>query len=633
MRSSRFQHLFLACLVGTLLPAMLISSPASSRAQAEPPQEVAAANNQPANQSIPIVLDDFRPQPYQGETVYYYNRLEGDRGAINDCILDWGVGQVTMTVAPGRSWGGVWMSLNHPAVESIPVNFSAILPSQILAAYQSQITGITMKIAGGTPGRAFRIELKNGGSVAWSQQVNLTGGAQTLSYDLPPLGNITQFVWVLDNALSGDSVVVEHVSFRATTPIADTATAAFVWSYGMLLNNWNPATGLVRDKAKDPSGTFDAIPAAGSLAAATAIAAQLGIVERADATQIVNRISDTLLLDIPRYHGLWPHWVKSTPIGAFAIVPDTEWSSVDTTIAAIALLDAQIALGIDPSGTEQMLQAIDWNDLLLPDGISHGYTYAGTRIPYAWDTFGGESWLVASAYASATGQVAPMAYPTPPTANGSGFIDELAWLYVLPPSAPDVWGTDWDAYREAATSTQISYYPTNYPASCFGQLGLFGLSAAEVPVPSAVPASEIYQAFGVGGRFVPANDGYTPPLLDAPVVVPHYAAMIASRRPTEAISMWTWLINDGHFSPLNNVESLMFPAGANCAATAVAWNQLKGSWNLALQTLGWGRYLAERSGKMPVLWQATLTNPFLRKGYLLLVPNGVRGAYLPVLLR
>ena len=55
--------------------------------------------------------------------------------------------------------------------------------------------------------------------------------------------------------------------------------------------------------------------------------------------------------------------------------------------------------------------------------------------------------------------------------------------------------------------------------------------------------------------------------------------------------MWDWLIQYGHFSPLNNVESLMFPAGAACDADGVVWNRLKGSWNLALQTL--------RSGALP----------------------------------
>jgi hypothetical protein len=223
------------------------------------------------------------------------------------------------------------------------------------------------------------------------------------------------------------------------------------------------------------------------------------------------------------------------------------------------------------------------------------------------------------AYAGATGQVAPITYPVPPTANGSGFIDEMAWLYVSPPAGQDYWGTDWTSYRLAAADGQLSYYPGNDPASCLARLGLFGLSACEVPDPSRVSQGSIYQAFGVGGRFTPANDGLA--LLGAPVVVPHYAAMIASLRPQEAIEMWDWLINNGYFTPLNNVESLVFP-GSGCDSAALVWNQLKGSWNLSLQTLGWGRYLAERDGQVPILWQAATANPLLRTGYLLLAPGG-----------
>jgi hypothetical protein len=572
-------------------------------------------------------VDDFSPQPYQGETVYFFNRLGGDRGAVNNSILDWGAGQVTTTISAGNSWGGVWMSLNHPIREGLPIDFSAILPPQVLPAYQSQITGITAVIADGTPGRTFKLELKDGGELHWKKETVLNGGPQVVSFELPALGNINEFVWVLDDASAGDYVVVDSVSFTATTQIMDTATAGFVWSYGMLLNNWNPTTGLVRDKAKEASGEFDAIQATGSLASATAVAEQLGIVTHDDAVQILGKISDTLLLDLPRYHGLWPHWVKVSPGGEIIMVENTEWSSVDTVIAAIGLLVAQSALEMDTSGTEQMLQAIDWDDLVTPHGISHGYTYGGDLISYTWDVFGGESWLVAFAYAGVTGQVAPITYPLPPTANGSGFIDELAWLFVPPPSGQDYWGTDWGAYRLEAAGSQVSYYPTHYPQSCFDQLGLFGLSAAEVPDPASVPQASIYQAFGMGERFASANNGSKsandgPPLLEAPVVVPHYAAMTASLRPQEAVEMWDWLINEGYFNPFTNVESLLFPAGSSCDPAEMVWNQLKGSWNLSLQALGWGRYLAERDGQVPILWQATTANPLLNNGYLLLAPSG-----------
>lgn len=86
--------------------------------------------------------------------------------------------------------------------------------------------------------------------------------------------------------------------------------------------------------------------------------------------------------------------------------------------------------------------------------------------------------------------------------------------------------------------------------------------------------------------------------------------------------MWDWLIDGGYFSPLNNVESLLIPSSFGCESAALSWNQLKGSWNLSLQTLGWGRYLAERDGQVPILWQATMTNPLLGKGYSHMVPSG-----------
>lgn len=567
--------------------------------------------------ALTLLLDDFSPQPAQGDRLYYFTRMDGDRGAINDSAMAWGRGQVTATIAAGNTWGGGWLSLNHPMREGLPIDFSAILPAQILPAYQGQITGITARIVRGAPGRTFRLELKDHGAFRWTDEIILNGGEQVISAELPALGEINELVWVLDHAAGGDTVVLDSITFTATTSLTDTATAAFVWSYGQLLNSWNPETGLVRDKARDASGDFDAVQVTGSLAAATAMAAQLGVVARDDAVAIVDKIGQVLLTELPRAHGLGPHFVRVSPEGAIDIVPGTEWSSIDSVIAAIGLLTAKNALGLDTAATEQMLRKIDWDDLTQPDGmISMGYTYQGERIPWAWDIFGSESFLVEMAYASVTGDVAPLTYPSPPIANGSGFIDELAWLFVPSPISPDYWNTDWATYRSGAADKQIGYYPSNYGASCFAQLVQFGLSASEGPDPSRVPPGSIYQAFGVGGRDPRPNDGAA--LLGAPVVTPHYAALIASLRPEEAIRMWEWLIEHGFFTPLNNVESLMFPPGAPCDPDRVVWNHMKGSWNLALQTLGWGRYLAERQGLEPVLWRAATENRLLRGGYCLL---------------
>lgn len=568
--------------------------------------------------TIDVLVDDFASQPISGTTVWYYNRLGGDRGALGAwdgaVEVDWGRGEVTATVLSG-GWGGVWTSLNHPLREEKPLNLSRVLPAQIRDPYQSRVTGLTLDVARATPGALFRIELKDKRTDAllWSRETTLSGGPQTLSYSLEPLPETTTLLWLLDQAGRGDTVVVENVSFTATTQITDPAWAGFVWSYGMLLNTWDAETGLVRDKSRDASGEFDAIQSTGSLAAATAVAEQLGVVGRADAISIVTTISDTLLVDVPRHSlsGLWPHWVKLTASDTYTIVHNTEWSSVDTAIAAVGLLEAQVALGLDSSGTERMLREIQWDALVLPSGISHGYTYEDELILHTWDVFGGESWLAGLIYASATGEVAPIKYGRPPTANGSGFIDELAWLFAPPPPT-DCWATDWPAYRRRAAEVQATYYVTA-PSPCYDDVGLFGLSAAEVPDPSAVAVSEIYQAFGVGGQFSPPNDGSS--LLGAPVVIPHYWALIASIYPESATRMWDWLIDEGPMSPLSNVESLLFPADASCVSDNVHWNALKGSWNLSLQTLGWGRYLAERQGKTSVLWKAANSSLFLRAGY------------------
>lgn len=561
----------------------------------------------PTPQSFSILVDDFASHSYQraqGDTI---NRLDGEHRAVVS-TLDWAAGQVTATLGAEMPWGGGQMSLNHPLAEALPINFSALLPRQILRPYQSQITGVTAQVVRGAPGNTFRLELKNRGQWRWADETSLGGGEQVVSFPLPKRGNVDELLWILDGA-PGDAVVLDSITFTATTRITDTATAAFVWSYGQILNNWNPKTGLVRDKGSDPSGTFDAIQATGSLAAATAQAAQLGVVSERNARQIVEKIGQALLAEMPRFHGLWPHFVTVSPESAITIAPGTEWSSVDTVIAAIGLLTAQNGLGLDTAATEQMLRDVDWENLVKPDGISMGYECGETGECPVWDVFGAESWLVELAYASAVGQAAPMARPTPPTVNGSGFIDELAWLFVPPPDAPDIWGTDWTAYRNEAADKQIGFYPENDPTSCFAQLGLFGLSAGEMP-------NGAYLSLGVGGSDRPPETGAE--TLGAPAFTPHYAGLIASLRSDEAETIWKWLIANGLFTPLNNVESLMFPEGAPCDGSGVVWNHGKLSWNLALQTLGWGRYLAERQDMKPILWRAATENPLLRDGYCVL---------------
>ncbi|KOR29760.1 hypothetical protein TI04_07830 [Achromatium sp. WMS2] len=559
-----------------------------------------------APSTIDILIDDFSAS--QTST-----RTDSEKGAINAIVLQSAEGKLTATIPQGQDWGGLWFGLNHPVWENLPINFSGILPQEILSTYQSRIVKIKVAVLESTTGRILGLELKDGQVIRWNQDIVLSGNTQNIEIQLPVLTNINHLAVILKQANPGDKVVLDRIALEATNPTSDTATAAFVWSYGMLLNNWNPQSGLVRDKSRDPSGTFDAIQATGGLAAATVVAMQMGIITRESAEHIVNTISNTLLTRVPKLHGLWPHWVKSAPDGSIVIVPGTEWSSIDTSIAALCILIAQQALGLDTTAIERFIREIDWANLVLPGGISHGYDENSNILSAKWDSFGGESWIVGIMYASATKKIAPVAYPLPPTFNGCGFIDHLAWL-VMPPPSVDHWGVNWPNYLKTAVNTQLSYYLIHYPNSCFAKLGLIGLSAAEVPDPPIVEPPQVYQAFGVGGRGVPANDGHL--LLGTPVVVPHLSAMIASDAPIEAVRTWDWLINNGLITPLNNVESLMFPDDTKCSE--VVYNHLKGSWNLTLQTLGLGLHLAKRNHLVPILYKASQENEFLQNGYKIL---------------
>ena len=205
-----------------------------------------------------------------------------------------------------------------------------------------------------------------------------------------------------------------------------------------------------------------------------------------------------------------------------------------------------------------------------PSGaVGHGFDDACAPLGSAWGDFGGESWLVALGYVASTGlSTPPPMNPEPPTFNGSGFIDEIAWLLV-PAPARDRWRIEWDRYRQDAVERQLGYYRGH----CYAARRLFGLSAAEVPAPDAVAPDLIYQPFGVGG-VAPANDRRG--LLGHGVVAPHYIALISSLRPRAAIAAWEELEAAMLFTPLNNVESLMIvDDSGDCGE--IVWNAQKGS--------------------------------------------------------
>lgn len=534
---------------------------------------------------------------------WYYSRIGTDRGKMGDGVYEVNIGGGSVSVQVASGWAGVWTSLMHRAGDSAdtldPVR---LLGPYVRDAFQFRIVGIEVDVSDGAG--LFKLELKGADdSIIYQQTVTLNGGPKLLSFRTAPNQALKKLNWLIDGP---GHVTVDELRLVIEGPELSTPAAVFLFSYGHLSQCYDPATGLVRDRARWPAQEYAAVPAIGMFALASTVAADLGYLEPERAVEIVAKTVDTLKL-MPRHHGLLPHFLTNGDLTL-----GTEWSSVDTAIALLTSILAAQSVGLDNRELEAMLAGVDWHD--LTDGftrsVSHGYSEVGTKLTARWDTFGGEAFLLATALSAAVpGRAFLMeAHETPPTWDGSGFNDEIAAL-LLPMTGKDRWDNDWSAYRCQAYYRQLEYFLAN---PLYHDLGLLGLSASEVPEPWLIAnEKQVYGAWGVGGHNDTPNDGSL--LVGYPIVAPHYAAMVSTEHPKAADKLFEHLAAEFIFTPLNNVESLGHAFGENVPR----WNGLKGAWNLALQTLGAGRRLSEANYGP---YRALAANAFLNNGFDALIP-------------
>jgi hypothetical protein len=569
-----------------------------------------APNTAFAGQYWAIVDEYDRPTPGQGN---YFHRVGGDRGQLNESEVsyawngDSAYAATVVSQAGSWSWGGMWYSLIHPNNDKLPLNFNAVFGPAILSAFQGRVTGIEIVIKGVTSpatneGLVMRLELKDSAGntfASWN-----SGGLTQKTYpytwfiDLSstPIADVQTLTWIMDGAKLNDAVTVDRIRLRVQSLDLATVEEAFLWSYAWLMGNYDPDTGMVRDRSNFKRYEAENVSATGKAAKLVAYAARKGYTSAADAQAIIVKIADTLLNKVPRgpagVNALWPHFTKT---GGTVTDPGTEWASGDTAYAALDLMVALQMIG-DPqhqlAGVESFLTAIDWGALrriTCDRTISHGYNLDGSPILSGWGGYGMETVGVNWAYGAVTGQVTTMLGR--PSDNGSGFIDNAHYPLVL--AGLDGWGNNWDVYRADQAAKQVSWY-TQAKNRFLSADGLFGLSAAESP------EGGVYVAYGIGG-VTASEDG------SGEVVVPHYAGMIADLRPAESKRMWETLRQSGDLSPLNNVESM----GVNATTGRRTVNPLKGSWNLALQAEGWA--MADPAIR-PAVANAVQQNAFLRRG-------------------
>ena len=563
-----------------------------------------------------VIIDDYELFSIPHECPWDYSRIGTDRGAmgVGSYRVDIGAGSAEVEVF--SNWAGLWTSLVHTNLEGDTddtLDVSRLLGPYVRTFFQAGIVGIEIDLLNGSG--LLKVELMDKDNVTvFVDYAEMSGGPTTLSFpvSLEVGTEIKRINWLVDGT---GNATVDEVRFVTEAPVYTVPEAVFLFSYGHMCQCHDHDTGVVRDRARWPVENFAAVQTIGTFALASAIGWDLGYVEESDAEYLVQRAIDAIL-SLPRFHGLLPHFITyNETLGIWEIKPNTEWSSIDTVISLLSAILAAQALDIDTSPLEGMLSDIDWNDLTNngTEPISMGYGYDQTQLASAWNTFGSEAFLMALAYSAATGNPPILEYVTPEdpcTMDGSGFNDEMAAL-LFPMIGIDAWGVDWAKFRETAADRQIGFFDGHLDFSYYFDLGLFGLSAGEIPEPWRVCGEGVYGAWGVGGCSTPPNDGSQ--IVGYPIIAPHYASLIMAERSEAAKNLFLYLIEYNKiFTPLNNVESFGIDQSG-----VLHWNSLKGAWNLSLQTLGASRAIYSDVDYLP--YRMLPENEFLNNAFDLLM--------------
>lgn len=297
-------------------------------------------------------------------------------------------------------------------------------------------TGVRILMRVFTPGGRMRVELKDsGGTPVW---VSPYYDPQVESLDIPIQtgleGTVTIVTLVMESPVAFG---IGHINLSGVYPLIAAASQqrllcdVFASSaYGQIRRTHNSSNGQSRDNVSYNAGEFDAVPATGFQCLCAAMAADLGIISVPDAQALVTSSVAALVATPKHASGIMPHWLLYG-----ARHPGSEWSTVDTSLALFSAIVGAKMLGMSSAvdDVSAILDGIDGASLRNPNGtITHGFDGAGNRLPYAWDSYGGElvmadmmcSWSDPAGHPRNPSNT----YKYPPVFRGRGFIQEIAGL-------------------------------------------------------------------------------------------------------------------------------------------------------------------------------------------------------------
>ena len=495
-------------------------------------------------------------------------------------------------------WAGIWHSLAGLAREKdITLDFLNCYPSWIAASMQPKCTGVILRVSG--KGQ-IKLEIKAADQrVLWTWQQAIDAAMpRDFTLDCPPESlRAAKFLnWLAE---PGAENMVDRIALRIEFPPMSLADQVFLIGYAKLSRCYDAKVGVVKNRAHWPTGAFDAVPASGMFALATAVAWKRGVVERPFAEKVLNDIHQTMSV-LPRADGWLPHFISYDPSGKYSIHPGTEFSTVDTSLYYHGMILAAQILDAKPMAAqlEREIKVLRFDALRDADGwINHGFRTDGeTLLRGVWNGWGGETALTLLIERMAIGDSATlkMSLEGRPH-NDVGFIGEIQSLYYpeFDSSAKDaVSHVDWRASRLAMIAEQQAYFPKHEPNSGAAKLGLYGLSAGE----------------GFRGHGYVANG---PRKLRDDLIHPHYIMMAGRWQPAQTYDLLAKLEANALLPPWGLVE--------NVRPDVSEYLPMNGSLNAAFETLGRTILSARFTGQPDVIDDAARNCP--------LTANAIRGFY------
>jgi hypothetical protein len=483
-----------------------------------------------------------------------------------------------INVKPNGEWTGAWHSLAGLATQTNRLFDPTDLTG--LNAGPERRCGIRELAVNASGKGILRLELADfNREVVWTASVTLDSDTTTtLTFPIDPnaLGKIKIMNWIAE---PGCELRLSSIGFIAERPEMPLEEWAFRTSLGKLRRCHDFESGLTRDRGHSPAGEFDSVASTGMHALASALAFSEGIIDKERATAVVANTLTTLKY-LRTASGFLPHFVQRGKDGKIAIVPGTEYSTVDTSIALHSLLLAAQIIGL-PEVTREtgaMISRINFDAVTDKEGwISHGFQDDGkSLLESQWRDWGGETALVLALEAmvpnrTPRGKMIPTGEPY----RGVGFIAEIQSLFYpdFDNKEPDLISSiSWPDIRKKLLAGQIAYPKNHWPDSAAAKSGIFGLSAGEAGMPGAGYTANGVEVMGV--RWLH----------------PHYMIMgLALSRP------------DLYHQGLSDLDAkrFLYPMGLpeNIEADLRLHNPMQGSLNASFETIaayhGWKKRRTE----------------------------------------